>query len=212
MTRRPRIPSRSTRSLIAAMAGIAVAAWLGWGWRMTHPSHEGYQVVGQHSGYEVRDYGPLTVAQTTVLDRGTDAFALGAGILHPYFGGDNLAAAIADPIAEPTGQRLAPMAVLMGALRDDGWRISAPLPAGMDSADAPRPDDPRIRLIELPAQRVAVLTFYGTSGQTDGHEAKLRSLLDRDGIAASGTVTIIRYGVPGVPPFFRRSTVLIPIR
>lgn len=96
---------------------------------------------------------------------------------------------------------------------DDGqWRVRFLMPAGRTLADLPVPAGD-VRLVEVPAQRVAAIRFSG--GWTDTAFARAEATLDAwlaaEGLAAAGPPTYAYYNDPFTPPFLRRNEVIVPI-
>ena len=73
--------------------------------------------------------------------------------------------------------------------------------------DAPRPLDPRITIVDVPVQTVAVLRFSGFGGEDTVAEKKrelLRSLATTSWKPLSDSV-VYSYDPPRTLPFFRRN-------
>ena len=87
------------------------------------------------------------------------------------------------------------------------------LPASYTMDGAPRPTDPRLRLVEVPARTLAVLRFSGFGGRASVAEER-RALLARleDGAwQATGEPVALFYDPPWTLPFLRRNEVAVPV-
>jgi hypothetical protein len=83
------------------------------------------------------------------------------------------------------------------------------MPPGFTLATLPVPNDSRVTLREVPAQRVAVRRYSGrwTQANYDSNLADLRAVLGRAGIGTEGEPVLARYNAPYVLPFLRRNEI-----
>jgi hypothetical protein len=87
------------------------------------------------------------------------------------------------------------------------------LPAKFDLASAPEPTHRQVRLVEVPAETLAVLRFAGFGGQ-DTVRTKTRTLMRRlkdSNWQATGSSIAMFYNPPWTLPFFRRNEVAVPV-
>ena len=126
------------------------------------PKHE---VLGKTAAYELRRYAPCVVAETS--------FASSKGM----FGGDQggsfmRLAKFIGVMAKPQNEQAEPIAMTAPVLmqRDDSrrgadgaYKMAFFLPASRfaKAADAPKPTNPDVTLVDLPARVVAAKTFSG---------------------------------------------------
>lgn len=182
-----------------------------------------YELEGEVDGLELRRYAPRRVAETRVDVASFDearkhAFQRLAG----YIFGDNAAreklatttpASVTEHAAEPHGERLpmtAPVTLGRGA---GGYVMRFQLPKHRTLSSLPRPNDSRVRLRQVPSERVAVLRFRGTYSERHIAE-KERELLERvkaAGFSAAGEPVFAGYDPPTALPFLRRVEVWVPI-
>ena len=85
------------------------------------------------------------------------------------------------------------------------------LPGRFTSESAPVPTDQRVRLVMVPEQRFAVLTFSGSRGQqaVSTRVAQLRAALQALDLDAEGSARALFYDPPWTLPWFRRNEVAI---
>ncbi len=110
-----------------------------------------YIEVSTEKEFEIRDYDTMVVAQFTM--RGTYRQSVSQGYikLEQYYLGKNT-------VPEPIEMTVPTM------VRDDlasGWTTMFAPPKGYRPESAPQPLDRRIRVVEFPARRVAVIVFPG---------------------------------------------------
>lgn len=171
-------------------------------------------------GVEVRRYDPRLAAE--VEEEGVDDAARNRAFsaLFAYIAGGNAGDAGAEKIAMTTpvevgagAERIA-MTMPVETAGDDGLRTRMRffLPAARARA-APRPTDPRVRLVELPAETFAVRRFGGRAGAADvaRQRARLQDALEGSAWKPAGEPVTLFYDAPFTLPFARRNEVAIPV-
>lgn len=128
-----------------------------------------FTVLDRSGDIEVRRYGARVAAETTVEDAEVPARSEGFRRLAGYIFGRNAGStriAMTAPVAQgdAKGEVLAMTAPVAQGPDGAGSTIRFFLPAGLTVDAAPRPLDDRVRIVEVPAQTVAVLRFSGSTG------------------------------------------------
>ena len=79
--------------------------------------------------------------------------------------------------------------------------------------NAPEPNDERIRIIDLPAEYFAVISYSGfaSTGNFEEHYTKLKTALEKDGIVIKGPPIRATYNSPFTLPFLRRNEAMYPL-
>ena len=180
-----------------------------------------FRLVAREAGFEIRDYPTLTVAEVTVDGSRAQAANRGFRPLAGYiFGGNRPGAKIAmtAPVltspASRGGEKIAMTApVLQSPLDADSWVVRFVMPQGYTLANLPTPDDPRVRLVETPARRVAVARFTGLWDEAGlaRKSAQLETAMRAAGLAPAGPPSFAFYDPPWTPPFLRRNEIMTPI-
>ena len=90
-----------------------------------------------------------------------------------------------------------------------GWIVQFVLPRDVTLATAPDPFDERVKLREVPSERVAVIRYSGfwSDANYDKHLALLRSSLQATDMKWSGEPVFLRYNPPFTPWFIRRNEI-----
>ena len=176
-----------------------------------------YQVVERVGPIEIRQYQGRIAAEALVAgdeaSAQNDGFRLVAGYI---FGGNASAAQIAmtAPVAQAgKGEQIAMTAPVAQQPSPAGWRIQFFMPSKYDMAALPKPKDPRVRLVQLPPQTFAVLTFSGSrspSAVTSKHK-QLAAELAHVGWKAAGEPQQWFYDPPWTLPFLRRNEVAVQV-
>lgn len=164
-----------------------------------------FEVIHVTDDYEIRRYAPYIVAEVDVPgdmgDAGNRAFRILAG----YIFGDNA-----------PGEKMQMTApVVSDAPRTDRdvYTYAFVMESRYSMDTLPAPADPRIRLIQKPAQVVAARSYSGrwTEDNYLRHEISLVSALTIDGHAMRNEPFLARYDSPFKPWFLRRNEVLVEL-
>jgi hypothetical protein len=95
----------------------------------------------------------------------------------------------------------------------ESWSIQFIMPSKYTMATLPQPNDPRVRLVEIPARTFAVVRFSGL-GKADAvaqHEKALDAALAGSSWRAVGEPVTWYYDPPWTVPFMRRNEVARPV-
>ncbi|MBJ7338833.1 heme-binding protein [Mycolicibacterium sp.] len=168
---------------------------------------------------EIRRYQPRIAAETTVEADEERARSEGFRRLAGYIFGRNHGSskiAMTAPVSQAStkGQKIAMTAPVSRSGGDDeGWVIRFFMPSKWTMATLPAPDDDRVRLVEVPAETVAVLRFSGDRSQRAVAErsAELTQTLRSKGITTLGDPVAWFYDPPWTLPMRRRNEVVAPI-
>jgi DNA gyrase inhibitor GyrI len=175
-----------------------------------------YRVVDQEGDLEVRDYPSLVVAEVRREGSRREALGAGFGPLARYIFGKERAGEQISMTAPVTQQRAEAIAmtapVTQARGRGGDWAVRFIMPARyrLDQLPAPAGD---VRLVEVPARRVAAIRFSGraTDDQIAAKESELRAWLAQRRLTAASTPVYAYYNDPLTPGFLRRNEVLIDL-
>lgn len=209
-----RTTRRAATLLLLAFASAAEVAMA-----TEEPKH---RVLETREGFEVRLYEPMVVAETRVEGEfgggGNEGFRRIAGYI---FGGNDGGRKIAmtAPVAQERsrgpreGTKIAMTAPVAQERTPEGWTVAFVMPSEHTMATLPTPDDPRVTLREVPARRVAAVTFSGTWGaeRFDAIARELLGKLDAAGFTPAGPPVYARYDPPWTPWFLRKNEILVPL-
>jgi DNA gyrase inhibitor GyrI len=161
-----------------------------------------YRVVETHGNIELRDYPSLIVAETEVTGERKAAIQTGFRAIAGYIFGGN-----------QSSERIAMTAPVLQHAAGNRWTVRFVMPRSKLLANLPKPNDARVRLIELPAARFAVIRFAGTADEeslTKNTEQLLRFLQSRP-LNTIGTPIYAFYNPPWTLPFLRRNEVMLEV-
>ena len=202
------------------MAGTAVGAALLGGaaiyyFRERQTDEPDYRALETDGDHQIRDYPAITVAETVVGGPRKDALDEGFSILADYIfaksrNGDKLAMTV--PVMQDTGDPMASDPPLFDDELEGAWRTRFIMPAGRSADDLPAPPA-GVELIELPARKVAVVSFSGraTDDLLAEQEDRLRGWLAKRGITVQGEPEYAFYNSPMIPGPLRRNEVWLAL-
>ncbi|MBY0538210.1 heme-binding protein [Patescibacteria group bacterium] len=187
-------------------------------WTIEEPT---YTILEKKGGYEIRQYEPYIMATTEVTGDYQNATREGFRIIADYIFGNNIkreSIAMTTPVlespSENNSEKIAmTVPVLESAATNATRTIAFVVPAKYTLDTLPLPNNEAVKLIAVPARKVAVLryTWYPTTSRTEAKKAELVSYLIRDGKVATGAIETARYNPPLSIPLTLRNEILIPI-
>ena len=201
------------------MAGVGVAAAVLGGAAFYYlkeraTEEPGFRPLETDGDHQIRDYPPLTVAETVVNGPRRNALDQGFRILADYLfaksrDGEKLAMTV--PVMQDGGDPMASDPPLFDDDLEGAWRTRFVMPKGL----AELPDPPEgIELVEIAARRVGVVCFSGrwTDAVLMEQEDRLRGWLAKRGENAGGEPEYAFYNSPMIPPPLRRNEVLLALK
>jgi hypothetical protein len=161
-------------------------------------------------GIEVRDYPVRVAAETDDDGNGRIAFPR----LFRYITGNNTTGEKIEMTA-PVSQRGEMIAMTVPVQSSKtGGTMRFFLPKDVVAKGPPAPLDSNVRIVTVPAERVAVLRFTGFADR-DSVEAQNRILLDavaKAAKSADGKPFLLTYDAPFTIPFLRRNEVAVDLK
>ena len=175
-----------------------------------------FAVVDRLGEVEIRRYAPRIAAETEAP--GTEEASRNEGFrrLAGYiFGGNSRRDRISmtAPVAQAPGERIAMTAPGAQQGGDGAWRIRFFMPARFTMETLPVPNDPRVALVTVPEETLAVLRFAGVprpAAVAERGEA-LAAALEGSAWAPAGPVQGWFYDPPWTVPALRRNEVAVPV-
>lgn len=181
--------------------------------------HADYILIKKHRGYEVRAYKSHIEAQTTVEGDYQEALGKGFRIIATYiFGGNRKQKSIAmtSPVIEQTflSEKIAMTTPILASNVGSSHLIAFGMPRSYTMETLPTPNDNRVKLIKVPAKKMAVLRFswYRSSARVAKMKEKLVELLRSDKVHTLGSPMYAGYSAPFTPPWMQRNEILIEIK
>ena len=202
------------------MAGAAVgAALLGsaaiYYFRERSQEEPEFRALESDGDHQIRDYPALTVAETLVNGPRREALDQGFRILADYIfakSRDGEALPMTVPVVQDSGDPMGSDPPLFDDDLEGAWRTRFVMPAGRSAEDLPEPPE-GVELVELPARKIAVVSFAGraTDHLLEEQEDRLRGWLAKRGERSSGEPEYAFYNSPMIPGPLRRNEVWLAL-
>lgn len=177
-----------------------------------------YTVIMKEGSYELRQYDPHIIAETVADGDFDKAGNEGFRRLFRYISGENQKKqfiAMTTPVSQEAGSEKIAMTVPVSQERTgDQWRIAFVMPSEYTMETLPQPVDPKVSLRQVPAHRMAAITYSGTWSweRYEEHKALLEAFIQKQKLNRLGEPVLARYNSPFTLWFLRRNEVLIPVQ
>ena len=168
-----------------------------------------YSIVKKTDVYEVRQYKQRTVAEVTYGEEDS-----GFRVLFDYISGANKGSKEVEMTIPVTQSKEIDMtAPVTQSMTDGKMSMRFFLPMQYSKQNAPEPNDERVRIIDLPTEYFAVISYSGfaSDGNFEEHYTKLKAALDKDGMVIKGPPIKATYNSPFTLPFLRRNEAMYPL-
>lgn len=213
--------SKNMINILIALA-VILLLWSVWGFFGSRVEQTDYTVVEKMKEYEIREYPAHIVAETTVQGSYGDSMSSGFSIVAGYIFGGNTkkesiamtAPVVAENGARPAiGENIAMTAPVVATTEGETQKISFSMPRSYTLETLPTPNDPRVKLVMVPAKKYAVMNFswYRSDARIKSTQEKLLAALTRDNVVARGSVAYAGYNAPWTPPWMLRNEVLVEL-
>ena len=176
-----------------------------------------YKIVEKDGCFELRDYAAHILAEI-MIDAPFEK--VGNKAFHPLFeyisGANQLKNTLemTAPVSQQVvGQQIEMTAPVSQQRKEGKWAISFMMPASYTLQTLPAPTNSAIQLRQVPARRIAAITYSGFWSEKNyhRHKIKLESWITQHPWRVTGEPVWARYNSPFTLLFFRRNEVLIPV-
>lgn len=178
-----------------------------------------YNVIEQSGDFELREYAPKIIAETVISGDLDDASSAGFKRIADYIFGNNTASAggnekisMTAPVTmEAKSEKMSMTAPVTMEKKDGKWRMDFVMPSQYTMQTLPKPNNPDVRLREVPSQQYAVIRFSWFAGdeKVAKKTSELLAWMKEKNITPKGSPELARYNPPWTPPFMRRNEVMI---
>lgn len=174
-----------------------------------------YTVESKTGSYEIRNYGPVIVAETKVNSdfegAGNQAFRILADYI---FGGNKSKTKIAmtAPVnQEPVSEKIQMTAPVTQTKGPSGYLVQFTMPKQYTLETLPTPNDDRVQLRQIPARKIAVFGYSGSWSESRYQEklADFRKELNSNQVKTIGEPVFARFNSPFRIWFLRRNEIWI---
>lgn len=125
-----------------------------------------YTVIRTDGDYEIREYAPSIVAETETTGDRQEAIREGFRTIADYIFGNNETndkVAMTAPVVQESSQKIALTSLVSQEESDGKWKVRFVMPAEYSLNTLPKPNNPKVQLIPMPARQVATIRFSGAA-------------------------------------------------
>jgi len=173
-----------------------------------------FVILREENGYQIRQYDPYLVAETKVEGTYEEAMRNGFRIIANYIFGNNTGStsiAMTVPVREVKGggESIAMTTPVRSETSGISHMISFVMPRKYTLETLPKPNNKAVTIREVPAQKVAVLSFswYASARRVQAKKMELAGLLERDQVKTESPLQVARYNPPFTIPFLLRNEI-----
>ena len=169
-----------------------------------------FTIINKTDVYEVRRYDRRTVAEVTYGEEN-----VGFRVLFDYISGankDNHEVQMTVPVTQ--SREIQMTAPVIQSSKKSQTKMRFFLPSQYSEQNAPKPTDKRVRIIDLPEEYFAVISYSGFDSDSNfiRHHQKLAAAIYKDGLLAVGPPVKATYNSPFTPPFLRRNEAMYNLK
>jgi len=212
---------RSLSIGLGLAAGLGALASVSYAQYRDESEEPAFTVITSEKAFELRDYGPMIVAEVTHTGDRRRASSRSFRRLAAYIfgqdrpeGGEKIA--MTSPVIQDRVDQNQKIAMTSPVMQEetatDSWRMRFVMPAKftMDTLPA-APDD--ITITKVPARRLATVKFngYGSARDLSQMEEFLSEWIAKQGLTPKGDFEYAFYDAPMVPGPMRRNEVMIEV-
>ena len=171
-----------------------------------------YKILKKEQNIEIRQYPPLIIAEVKTAGSRQASISDGFRILADFIFGNNEGEkqlSMNGPITQQEGIKIAMTAPVQQEKTDAEWAISFIMPSKFSIDTIPNPINDRIKIIQIPSKRYAVITFSGRSTEANltKHTNELEIYMNGSSYSKVGNAKYAFYNPPWTLPFLRRNEV-----
>ncbi|AKO64625.1 heme-binding protein [Methylophilales bacterium MBRSG12] len=179
-----------------------------------------FKLISEEGEFQIREYDPKIIAQVEVEGDFDEASSVGFKLLADYIFGNNLLEGESQKISMTTPVEMSPMSEnflitspVMDDQVNDKWLMNFVMPQEYSLDTLPKPNNPQVKIIEVPKEKYAVILFSGLVREFSYSEKVelLHNYLEENGLKQQSAVKIARYNPPWTLPFFRRNELMVRI-
>jgi DNA gyrase inhibitor GyrI len=201
--------------LLGVLAVFLLGAAL-WGPIVSNVEQPKYTIGESSNNIEIRDYAPIIVAETEVSGNRREAINKGFRIIADYIFGNNTAAqkvSMTAPVTQQESEKIAMTAPVTQQGAGENWRVRFIMPSSYTMDTLPTPNNPAVKLKEIPTKRFAVIQFSGMGGEDSlrRHTKELNDFISANNLSPLSPPTYAFYNPPWTLPFLRRNEVLVEV-
>ncbi len=173
--------------------------------------------IEKKDAFEIREYQPKLIAQVLVNGTFDSASSKGFRLLADFIFGNNKTnegskkiEMTAPVVTRDASEKIEMTAPVISEETEKGWYVSFNMPKQYTKETLPVPNNSEVKIIEIPAEKFAVISFSGLVREKK--YAEMLSLLNEEmkkrNLDPKGPAILARYNPPWTLPFLRRNELM----
>jgi hypothetical protein len=173
--------------------------------------------IEKKDAFEIREYQPKLIAQVLVNGTFDSASSKGFRLLADFIFGNNKInegskkiEMTAPVVTRDASEKIEMTAPVISEETEKGWYVSFNMPKQYTKETLPVPNNSEVKIIEIPAEKFAVISFSGLVREKK--YAEMLSLLNEEmkkrNLDPKGPAILARYNPPWTLPFLRRNELM----
>ena len=176
-----------------------------------------YISIEKKDAFEIREYQPKIIAQVLVNGTFDSASSKGFRLLADFIFGNNTTnegakkiEMTAPVVSHDASEKIEMTAPVLSEEIEKGWYISFNMPKQYTKESLPIPNNSEVKIIEVPTEKYAVITFSGLVREKKYNEmlSILSEEMKKRNLNPKGTAILARYNPPWTLPFLRRNELM----
>ena len=174
--------------------------------------------IEKKDAFEIREYQSKLIAQVLVTGTFDSASNKGFRLLADFIFGNNKTNEgskkidmTAPVITHNASEKIEMTAPVISEETERGWYISFNMPKQYTKETLPVPNNPEVKIIDVPKEKFAVITFSGLVREKK--YAEMLNLLNEEmkkrNLEPKGPPILARYNPPWTLPFLRRNELML---
>ena len=174
--------------------------------------------IEKKDAFEIREYQSKLIAQVLVTGTFDSASNKGFRLLADFIFGNNKTNEgskkidmTAPVITYDASEKIEMTAPVISEETERGWYISFNMPKQYTKETLPVPNNPEVKIIDVPKEKFAVITFSGLVREKK--YAEMLNLLNEEmkkrNLEPKGPPILARYNPPWTLPFLRRNELML---
>lgn len=211
-------PSSFRKKMFWIIPLVLLSAFTASGPIMSHVEQAKYTVVQtEDGGLEIRNYAPALAAEADVSGERSAAISEGFKTIADYIFGNNQAndkVAMTAPVMQEQNQSIAMTAPVIQEGAGNQWKVRFIMPSEYTLETLPKPNNPAVKIVTVPARKFAVIGFSGVPDDEDLHEKSdaLTKWIQSKNLEVIGLPVYAFYNPPWTLPFLRHNEVMIEVK
>lgn len=175
-----------------------------------------YEVLRKEGDFEIREVSPIIVAEVTSFGDYDSASGDSFRKLAKYIFGENRREkkiSMTAPVFQEKSEKIAMTAPVFQEKNENRWVMQFTMPKEYTMETLPKPVDSEISIREIPARKIAVITYSGTLNEKNiaAKSQELEEWISKNGYRAVSPPRSAGYDPPWTLPFLRRNEIQIDI-